>query len=163
MDTSTVSPQDTATPTDESCTPSLPGGCTTTRIKASRLLALLLASAILATGITVGSGTRAEAAPAFATTDVCFQAPFSLYGTTYWGPYNRPVILDVWLDGQAHQVQTYTPGTNGCIRVNVVAGYYWRFRVYHREAATWYIGQTGWQYARAGYSYNFGTLRLSAF
>ena len=53
-----------------------------------------------------------------------------------------------------------TPGTNGCLSQPVVAGFYWRYRVYHNENGRWYTGRTGWQLAAAGMNYNFGTLKV---
>lgn len=144
-------------------TASVDHGSRFTRVTTRRLLAMLLACATLAIGVTAGSGATAEAAPTYVLADVCFQAPVSVGGRVYWGPFNRTVTVDAWLNGQAQAVQTYTPNLNGCIRVPLVTGYHWRFRVYHRETSTWYIGQSGWQFANAGHNLNFGTVWLSAF
>jgi hypothetical protein len=60
------------------------------------------------------------AAPAQASTygivDICFQASTTMYGTTYWGIYNRTVRVDAWVDGGPHQILTITPSTRGCVR-----------------------------------------------
>ena len=129
---------------------------------ASRRVAMMISALLLAVGLAAGPATPAGAAPASAQTTVCFQAPIYFQGVFYgWGPYNRTVILDVWSEGRAHQVMTLTPGTNGCMSYHLLAGYYWRYRVFHFEAGKYFTGQTNWQYVTAGYTYNFGTLRVN--
>ena len=145
-------------------TTSVDHGSRISRATTRRFLALLLACATLAVGVTAGSGDTAEAAPGYSVADVCFKAPVTLMvnGRTYWGPYSyKTVTLDVWLNGQA-VAGTYKLDGNGCTRQVLPAGYYWRFRVYNYETLTWYVGQSDWQYASSGYTINFGTVWLSA-
>lgn len=118
--------------------------------------------AALAAAPAQAATTTQTAVPAHGTITACFQAPITQYGRVYWGPYNRPVLLDVSLYGRPYQMNWYdTPGLNGCESVDVPAGYYWRLRVNHTEARTRWVGQSRWQYVNSGYSYNLGTVRVS--
>lgn len=132
----------------------------TTVARGRRLLRRVVACLALCAAVLV------PAAPAQATTagtvQVCFQSSYTLYSTTYWGPYNRTVLVDVWFNGRATQIGSVTPGTNGCLRQALPAGYHWRFRVYHYEAKTYYVGQTTWTKVSQGSYANLGTLRLSS-
>lgn len=125
-----------------------------------RIVAFLATAILLATGVNAASATPANAATTAAngTVSACFKAP-SGYG---WGTYDRPVFVDVWVGGTAHQIGTVTPASNGCIRQALPAGYYWRFRVYHYErGAGTYNGTSNWAYVSAGGSANVGTVWLS--
>jgi hypothetical protein len=83
------------------------------------------------------------------------------YGPFY-GIYDRTVRIDASINGSAKQIATTTPSTRGCIRMRLVAGYSWRFRVYHKEANYYWVGRSSWRYVRAGGTYNFGTVTVNS-
>ncbi|MDM7831115.1 hypothetical protein [Cellulomonas edaphi] len=128
-----------------------------------RLLTSLVALTLLV-GLSTGIDARpaAAATPKYGIARVCFKAPYRSLGTTYWGPYNRAVNVDVVLDRHWHKVTATTPNTRGCLRMKLVAGYTWRFRVYHYEARTWYVGRSHRVKVKAGHTYRLRTVWLEA-
>jgi hypothetical protein len=128
-----------------------------------RRLAALVAGASVMLGVFAAATAPAGAATAGSpVAQACFQASTTMYGKTYWGPYDRPVIIDAVVGGQAFQMGTILPNRNGCVSQPLVAGYSWRFRVYQKASGSYWLGQTGWQYMVDGYTYNFGTVWLQS-
>ncbi len=126
------------------------------------VLRAALATIAVALGFLLVPTAPAQAAIAYGTRDVCFQAPATINGTTYWGIYNQAVWVDHWENGQAVQENTYYPYTNGCLRVNLFAGYYYRFRVYNYVNSTTYTGRSAWTWVNAGSYAHLGTVYLTA-
>jgi len=139
----------------------------TSRATPRRILAILVALCML-----VALSTALDARPAAATTAaaktkfgivrVCLKAPVVLSGVTYWGPYNRPVNVDAYYGGHWHKRATTTPNLHGCVAMKLQGGYKWRYRVYHYEAQTWYIGRSKTVKVKAGHKYRLPTVWLQA-
>ena len=120
---------------------------------------MLLAIALLVgVGTAVDATPAAAAAPKYGTATICFKAPYTMYGRTYWGPYNRTVRVDAKVDGDWYEITTTTPNLRGCLSIGLAAGYRWRFRVYHHEAQTWYVKHSRSQWIKAGHSYRMRTV-----
>ena len=126
-----------------------------------RIIALVLALS-LATGVaSVGAASPAGAANVPARTTVCFQAAPVMFPNMWGGYKNRPVHLDLVWGGKAVHLTTWRTDGRGCISTQLPSGYTWRFRVFHYETSSYWVGQTGWQYMKPGWSYNFGYVRLA--
>lgn len=125
-----------------------------------RVLRAALATFAVSLGLLMVPAAPAQAATAVGTRDVCFK----VQTTVGWLAYDRAVRIDVWLNGQANVTNTIvTPGANGCLRQNLPAGYWWRFRVYHYEGGTTYTGQSAWTWVDAGSYAHLGTVYLASF
>ncbi len=70
------------------------------------------------------------------------------------------MVVDVWYNGAPVALGSFRPYNNGCYSDNLPSGYYWRVRVFHKEAGFNWLGQSAWQYAAPGGSINFGTVYL---
>jgi hypothetical protein len=134
-----------------------------------RAVASTIAAAALIAGAVVGVATPAQAAPApsasvrtavasTGTASVCFKSSFNLYGQTFWGAYDRDVIVDVLVNGVWHQYWILTPNINGCLTQRLWSGATYRFRVYHYEANRWYVGRSGAGFLAPNGYLNFGTV-----
>ncbi|KQQ95446.1 hypothetical protein ASF62_02660 [Leifsonia sp. Leaf325] len=139
------------------------------RSRMRKLIATAIAGAAIITGSIAGVAAPAEAAPAATavrsaalssgTASVCFKSAIIIGGVRYgYGPFNRTVSVDVLSNGTWYQYHQTTPGINGCLTINLYAGWTYRFRVYHNEANRWFIGQTGGAYLSPGGYLNYGTL-----
>lgn len=136
---------------------------TATSSRTSRIRLVLIALfGLLTIGMLSPAPAQAAAAPAYGTVTICFQVGYTINGVFYTGIYNRPVQVDVWLNGTAQRAQTQIPNTRGCLTTALVPGYYWRFRVYQQEGAYLYFGTSAWQYVLGGGNYNLGTMLVSA-